>query len=177
MPRELQKRRVELAKLRERKPRCQKPCPTICVPDSGGVCAWGGIAAGIGAAIRNELRIRPQGAPALAAERTNEPRAAVAARTAEPDDGGAVKERLRGCLREQPDRTLAEMGEQPQDYGVGASRSRISQTLRGMGLRLKKSPSTPRNGTRKPTAGAAKSSSPPSPRSRRKNRSSWTRAG
>lgn len=81
----------------------------------------------------------------------------------------AVKERLRGWLREQPDRTLAELGEQLQDYGVGASRSRISQTLRAMGLRLKKSPSTPRNGTRKPTASGAKSSSPPSPRSRRKN--------
>jgi transposase len=81
----------------------------------------------------------------------------------------AVQERLRGWLREQPDRTLTELGELLQGRGVQASRSRISQTLREMGLRLKKSPSMPRSGTRKPTVGGAKSSSPRLLRSRWKN--------
>jgi len=50
----------------------------------------------------------------------------------------AVQERLRGWLREQPDRTLAELQEQLQASGVVASRSRIGQVLQQMGLRQKK---------------------------------------
>jgi len=72
-----------------------------------------------------------------------------------------VKEQLRGWLREQPDRTLAELGEQLRSSGVEASRSRISQVLWAMGLVLKKSPSMPRSAIRKPTASDAKTSSPP----------------
>ena len=68
----------------------------------------------------------------------------------------AVKERLRGWLREQPDRTLAELQEQLQASGVVVSRSRIGQVLRQMGLEQKKR-CTPPNGTRKPTASGAKS--------------------
>jgi transposase len=81
----------------------------------------------------------------------------------------AVKEQLRDWLREQPDRTLAELGELLLAQGVAVSRSRISQILQQMGLRLKKSRSTPLSGTRKPIASAGSNSSPPSPRSRRRS--------
>jgi transposase len=77
-----------------------------------------------------------------------------------------VKEQLRGWLREQPDRTLAELGEQLRSSGVEASRSRISQVLGKMGLVLKKSPSMPKSAMPRPTASGAKTSSPPLPRSR-----------
>lgn len=72
----------------------------------------------------------------------------------------AVKEQLCGWLKEQPDRTLAELSEHLRRSNVEASRSRISQVLCGLGLRLKKSPSTPRSATPRPTASGAKSSSP-----------------
>jgi transposase len=77
--------------------------------------------------------------------------------------GEPVKEQLRSWLKEQPDRTLAELGGQLRLSGVEAGRSRISQVLSAMGLRLKKSPSTPRSATPRPTASGARSSSPPSP--------------
>jgi transposase len=50
----------------------------------------------------------------------------------------AVKERLGGWLREQPDHTLAELAERLRASGVEASRSRISQVVQGMGLGRKK---------------------------------------
>jgi hypothetical protein len=53
--------------------------------------------------------------------------------------------------------------------GIAVSRSRISQILHQMDLRLKKSRSTPWSGTRKPTASAGRNSSPPSLRSRRRS--------
>jgi len=53
----------------------------------------------------------------------------------------AVKEQLRGRLREQPDLTLAELAEKLQASGVEARRSRISQVLQCMGLARKKNAS------------------------------------
>lgn len=82
---------------------------------------------------------------------------------------GSVREQLHAWLREQPDRTLSELGELLAAHSVPASRSLISLTLQQMGLRQKKSPSTPRSGTRKPTAAVAKSSSRRSARSRRRS--------
>src|ERR1019366_2184398 len=81
----------------------------------------------------------------------------------------AVKDRLRGWLKEQPDRTLGELGEQLQGWGVGVSRSRVSQILQQMGLRRKKSRSTPRSATPRPTASGGKSFLPSLPRSRRRS--------
>lgn len=81
----------------------------------------------------------------------------------------AVKEQLRGWLKEQPDRTLAELGELLRASGTEAGRSRISQVLWQMGLRLKKSPSMPANATPKPTASGAMNFLPRSPRSRRRD--------
>ena len=81
----------------------------------------------------------------------------------------AIKEQLRGWVREQPDRTLAELGAALQAGGVSVSRSRVSQILQQMGLRLKKSRSTPASATAQPTAGGGKISLPPLPRSRRRS--------
>lgn len=78
----------------------------------------------------------------------------------------AVEEQLREWLREQPDRTLAELGELLRASGVQTSRSRISVALQRMGLRLKKSPSTRPSVTPRPTASVAQSTLPPSPRFR-----------
>lgn len=80
-----------------------------------------------------------------------------------------VREQLRVWLREQPDRTLAELGEQLQAHWVQASRSLICLTLQQMGLRQKKNRSTPVSGTGKRIASGEKSSSRPSPRSRRRS--------
>jgi hypothetical protein len=79
----------------------------------------------------------------------------------------AVKERLRGWLREQPDHNQAELAEQLQASSVGASRSRIGQVLQGMGMGRKKR-FTPPSATRRPTVSGAKNFWPPSPRSRRR---------
>jgi transposase len=81
----------------------------------------------------------------------------------------AVKERLHGWLREQPDLTESELRERLAGSGVQASKSRVGQVLRQMGLRRKKSRSTPPSATLRPTSSGAKSSSPPSPRSRRRS--------
>jgi transposase len=81
----------------------------------------------------------------------------------------AVKEQLRGLVSAQPDRTLAELGEQLHTSGVGLSRSRISQVLHQMGLGLKKSRSMLASAAQKPTVSGAKSILPPSPRSRRRS--------
>jgi transposase len=71
----------------------------------------------------------------------------------------AVKESLHGWLREQPDLTEAELRERLAGTGVEASKSRVGQVLRQMGLRRKKSRSMPSNATVKSTKSGAKSSS------------------
>lgn len=81
----------------------------------------------------------------------------------------AVKAKLRDWLQEQPDRTLAELGEALQADGVRVSRSRVSQILQQMGLRLKKSRCTPASAIRRRTASGGKSFSVPSPRFRRRS--------
>ena len=80
-----------------------------------------------------------------------------------------VKEQVRTWLREQPDRTLAELGELMRASGVVASRSRISQVREKMGLVLKKSPSTLSSAIQKPTASDAKTSLPKLRRSRQRS--------
>jgi len=64
---------------------------------------------------------------------------------------------MREQIRKQPDLTLRELQEQLQDVkGVGLSVGRLWLALRQMGLRLKKSHSTPKNKTRRKRSGAAK---------------------
>jgi transposase len=80
-----------------------------------------------------------------------------------------VKECLRGWLREQPDLTEAELRERLAGTGVPASKSRVGQVLRQMGLRRKKSRSTPPSATPRPISSGVQSSSPRWPRSRRRS--------
>lgn len=79
----------------------------------------------------------------------------------------AVKESLRSWLRKQPDLTLEELREHLQASGVSLSRSRVGQVVQQLGLRLKKSRSTPGNATRRRTSSGAKPSGRSSARSRR----------
>jgi transposase len=52
--------------------------------------------------------------------------------------GHGSESRIGEPVKEQPDRTLAELGEQLRSSGVEVGRSRISQVLWSLGLRLKK---------------------------------------
>lgn len=73
-------------------------------------------------------------------------------------------------VRAQPDLTLAELSAKlQQEASVVLSRGRVWYLLRKLGLRLKKSRSTPPSGTRKRTGNAARSSSQRSARSRRRS--------
>lgn len=68
-----------------------------------------------------------------------------------------VQERLREWLRQQPDRTLAELQRQMREQMyVSLSIPRLWVVLRQMKLRLKKSRSTPRSRTRRKTGSAAR---------------------
>ncbi|MFB3127942.1 MAG: hypothetical protein ACE1Z8_10710 [Candidatus Acidiferrales bacterium] len=68
-----------------------------------------------------------------------------------------VQERLREWLRQQPDRTLAELQRQLREQMyVSLSIPRLWVVLRQMKLRLKKSRSTPRSRTRRKTGSAAR---------------------
>src|SRR5271165_75739 len=79
-----------------------------------------------------------------------------------------VEQRLRGWVQAQPDLTLAELQQKlAKVQQLHVSIGRLWQVLRQMGLRLKKSRSTPANATRKPISSGAKHSSKPSAGSRR----------
>ena len=68
-----------------------------------------------------------------------------------------VQERLREWLRQQPDRTLAELQRQLREQmQVSLSIPRLWVVLRQMKLRLKKSRSMPRSRTRRKTGSAAR---------------------
>jgi len=70
----------------------------------------------------------------------------------------------------KPDLTLAEIqAKLASAAGVQLSRGRVWYLLRKLGLRLKKSRSTPKSGTRKRTANGAKSSSKKSSQPRRRS--------
>jgi transposase len=69
----------------------------------------------------------------------------------------AVQAWMREQIRKQPDLTLMELQEQLQGVkGVGLSIGRLWLALRQMGLRLKKSHSTPKNKKRRRRSGAGK---------------------
>ncbi len=80
----------------------------------------------------------------------------------------AVEQRLRGWVQAQPDLTLAELQQRLEKaHHLHVSIGRLWQVLRQMGLRLKKSHSTPASATRKPTSSGAKPFSKSFPGSRR----------
>ena len=85
-----------------------------------------------------------------------------------PQVGAEGEKQLIAWVRAQPDLTLAELSAKlNRDASVVLSRGRVWYLVRRLGLRLKKSRSTPESATRKPTSSAAKSSLPKSGRSRR----------
>jgi transposase len=85
-----------------------------------------------------------------------------------PQAGAEAEKQLIAWVQAQPDLTLAELSAKlNRDASVVLSRGRVWYLVRKLGLRLKKSRSTPESATRKPTSSAAKSSLPKSGRSRR----------
>jgi len=80
------------------------------------------------------------------------------------------REQLRHWLIAVPDLTLDQLQQKlGEDCGVQISRAQVARALKRMGLRLKKSHSTPASGTGKKTVVGEKSSLNVSARSRRKS--------
>ncbi len=77
-------------------------------------------------------------------------------------------EQVRQLVRAKPDIVLRELRERMLASGQPVSSTQLWRVLKKLGLRLKKSRSTPPSATQKKTAAAAKSSSRSSVRSRRK---------
>ena len=82
--------------------------------------------------------------------------------------GSEAQKRVVAWVEAQPDLTLVQLqAKLNNEAGVSISRGRVWYLVRKLGLRLKKSHSTPRSATQKPTASGVKSLSPRSARSRR----------
>ncbi len=80
------------------------------------------------------------------------------------------REQLRRWLVGVPDLTLDQLREKlHEERGLTISRAQVARALKRMGLRLKKSHSTPPSAIPRKTAGGVKSSSRGSARSRRKS--------
>jgi len=85
-----------------------------------------------------------------------------------PHAGAEAQRQVTVWIAAKPDLTLTEIQTKLRDEaGVRLSLPQVWHLLRKLGLRLKKSRSTPASGTRKPTANSAKSSSRGSQRPRR----------
>jgi transposase len=85
-----------------------------------------------------------------------------------PRAGAEVQHQVRAWFVQQPDLTLAEVQQKlKREAGVPLSLPQVWYLLRKLGLRLKKSHSTPPSEIPKPTANSAKSLLPASRRSRR----------
>jgi transposase len=81
-----------------------------------------------------------------------------------------IRERLRSWLQQQPDLTLMELQEQLRaQERLPVSVPALWVVLRKIGLRLKKSRSTPKSATRKPTGSGGRRSRNRSARFRRKS--------
>ena len=75
---------------------------------------------------------------------------------------------LRGLVKRSPDIVLRELQQEMREAGTEVSIAHLARVLGRLGLRLKKSRSTPPSATPKPTGSAAKPSSSGSRRSRPK---------
>jgi transposase len=85
-----------------------------------------------------------------------------------PHAGVEIQQQVRAWFVQQPDLTLAEVQQKlSRDASVSLSVPQVWHLLRKLGLRLKKSRSTPPSEIPKPTANNGKSSLPASRRSRR----------
>jgi transposase len=79
------------------------------------------------------------------------------------------REQLRRWIVGTPDLTLNQLQQKLlEERGLSISRAQVARALKRMGLRLKKSHSTPRSETRKRIAGGGKNSSNSSARSRQR---------
>ena len=82
-----------------------------------------------------------------------------------PRAGVEAQQQVIAWVAAQPDLTLAQLqAKLNSEAGVPISRGRVWYLVRKLGLRLKKSRSTPPSAIQKPTSGSAKSSSPRSVR-------------
>jgi transposase len=80
------------------------------------------------------------------------------------------RKQLRGWVVAAPDLTLDQLQlKLGQECGLGISRAQVARVLKQMGLRLKKSRSTPPSGTQKKIAGDGNNSSRRSAPSRRRS--------
>ena len=85
-----------------------------------------------------------------------------------PHADAKAQQQVRAWFVQQPDLTLAEVQQKlHSEAGVRLSLPQVWHLLRKLGLRLKKSHSTPPSATPSPTANSAKSLLPVSRRSRR----------
>ena len=75
---------------------------------------------------------------------------------------------LRRLVKAQPDIVLVELQQKAREHGIRASTVHLWRLLKRLGLRLKKSRSTPSSVTQKRTSASAKPSSKTSARSRPK---------
>lgn len=80
----------------------------------------------------------------------------------------AVQEPVRALLQRRPDMVLREVQAELAAAGHHISIAQLWRVVQGLGLRLKKSRSTPRSATRKKIAVAARPSSKSSAKRRRK---------
>jgi transposase len=119
--------------------------------------------------VQKLLRRRSDGTP-LAPK----PRSGGAA----PVLGGQELERLRGLVREKPDRTLAELRSALHDSGgPEVSVPTVCRALKRLGLPLKKRRCTPASETRRGFGGFGGSGRRGRRTSRRRSWSSWTKVG
>jgi len=87
-----------------------------------------------------------------------------------PRVGAEAQKQVLSWVRAQPDLTLAELSVKlDREASIALSRGRVWYLVRKLGLRLKKSHSTPSSATAKPISNAAKSSPPRSRPSRRRS--------
>jgi transposase len=108
-------------------------------------------------------KLRQQRRESHSPARRPQSRYGVPSRMSEP-----VKIYLLALVEAQADMTIAELREKiATEKGVSASWSSVRRWVKKLGLRLKKSRSTPANGTRKPTGSSANNSSSVSVRRRR----------
>ena len=117
-------------------------------------------------------KLRRQQATTGQKARVGQSRYGVRSKVTEP-----VKAHMLALVKSQPDLTLAQLRERiHSDKGVSMSWGLVHLWVVRLGLRLKKSRSTPLNETPKPTVSVAPSSTSASLRSIRKGSSSLTRA-
>jgi transposase len=140
--------------------------------DERGVFSCRELAKRFGVSWEYVRKLRQQQAATGQKARVAQSRYGVRSKVTEP-----VKAHMLSLVKSQPDLTLAELQERIlRDKSVSMSWGLVHLWVRRLGLRLKKSRSTPSNETPKSTVSAAPSSTSASSRSIRKSSSSLTKA-